>query len=81
MKTGWYGELTRNEKKTWWACLGGFTLDSMDSTIYSLVMPILLSLAILTKSEAGILGSASLIGSALGAGALACWPIAGGVFA
>eukprot|EP00102_Acyrthosiphon_pisum_P017681 XP_008189196.1 PREDICTED: probable 4-methylmuconolactone transporter [Acyrthosiphon pisum] len=29
-------------------------------------MPILLSLAILTKSEAGILGSASLIGSALG---------------
>ncbi|WP_409076474.1 MFS transporter (plasmid) [Pantoea sp. C3] len=66
MKTGWYGELTRNEKKTWWACLGGFTLDSMDSTIYSLVMPILLSLAILTKSEAGILGSASLIGSALG---------------
>lgn len=66
MKTGWYGELTRDEKKTWWACLGGYTLDSMDSTIYSLVMPILLSLAILTKSEAGILGSASLIGSALG---------------
>lgn len=66
MKTGWYGELNRDEKKTWWACLGGFTLDSMDSTIYSLVMPILLSLAILTKAEAGILGSASLIGSALG---------------
>lgn len=66
MKTGWYGELNQDEKKTWWACLGGFTLDSMDSTIYSLVMPILLSLAILTKAEAGILGSASLIGSALG---------------
>lgn len=66
MKTGWYGELNRDEKKTWWACLGGYTLDSMDSTIYSLVMPILLSLAILTKAEAGILGSASLIGSALG---------------
>ncbi len=66
MKTGWYGELNKDEKKTWWACLGGFTLDSMDSTIYSLVMPILLSLAILTKAEAGILGSASLIGSALG---------------
>lgn len=66
MKIGWYSELNSNEKKTWWACLGGYTLDSMDSTIYSLVMPILLSLAILTKSEAGILGSASLIGSALG---------------
>ncbi|RPE01334.1 MFS transporter [Candidatus Pantoea deserta] len=66
MKAGWYSELNHNEKKTWWACLGGFTLDSMDSTIYSLVMPILLSLAILTKAEAGILGSASLIGSALG---------------
>ena len=66
MKLGWYSTLNRDEQKTWWACLGGFTLDSMDSTIYSLVMPILLSLAILTKSEAGILGSASLIGSALG---------------
>lgn len=66
MKLGWYSTLNRDERKTWWACLGGFTLDSMDSTIYSLVMPILLSLAILTKSEAGILGSASLIGSALG---------------
>ncbi|WP_394542014.1 MFS transporter [Pantoea sp. SGAir0418] len=66
MKTGWYGELNQDEKKTWWACLGGYILDSMDSTIYSLVMPILLSLAILTKAEAGILGSASLIGSALG---------------
>jgi MFS family permease len=66
MKLGWYNDLKRDERKTWWACLGGFTLDSMDSTIYSLVMPILLSLAILTKSEAGILGSASLIGSALG---------------
>ena len=66
MKAGWYGELTQSEKKTWWACLGGFTLDSMDSTIYSLVMPILLSLSILTKSEAGVLSSASLIGSALG---------------
>lgn len=66
MKFGWYNDLNRDERKTWWACLGGFTLDSMDSTIYSLVMPILLSLAILTKSEAGILGSASLIGSALG---------------
>ncbi|MCA1179466.1 MULTISPECIES: MFS transporter [unclassified Pantoea] len=66
MKLGWYSNLNRDERKTWWACLGGFTLDSMDSTIYSLVMPILLSLAILTKSEAGILGSASLIGSALG---------------
>lgn len=66
MKLGWYSNLNKDERKTWWACLGGFTLDSMDSTIYSLVMPILLSLAILTKSEAGILGSASLIGSALG---------------
>ena len=66
MKLGWYSNLNRDERKTWWACLGGFTLDSMDSTIYSLVMPILLSLAILTKSDAGILGSASLFGSALG---------------
>ncbi|MCZ4060855.1 hypothetical protein O3W44_19855 [Pantoea sp. LMR881] len=59
MKAGWYAELTRNEKRTWWTCLGAFTFDSMGNTIYSLVMPVLLSLAILTKSEAGISGAAS----------------------
>lgn len=66
MRLGWYSDLTSTEKRTYWACFGGFTLDSMDSTIFALMMPVLLSVLSLSKSDAGLLGSVSLIGSALG---------------
>jgi MFS family permease len=66
MKLGWYSALTPKEKRTYWACFGGFTLDSMDSTIYALMMPVLMTVLALSKSDAGMLGSVSLIGSAIG---------------
>lgn len=66
MRLGWYSKLTSTEKRTYWACFGGFTLDSMDSTIFALMMPVLLTVLSLSKSDAGLLGSVSLIGSALG---------------
>ncbi|MBP2199607.1 MFS transporter [Pantoea cypripedii] len=66
MKLAWYSDLTNKEKRTYWACLGGYTLDSLDSTIYSLVLPVLLGIHFLTRADAGWLGSVSLIGSALG---------------
>ncbi|WP_040262719.1 MFS transporter [Pseudomonas massiliensis] len=66
MRLGWYSQLTPTEKRTYWACFGGFTLDSLDSTIYALMMPVLMSVLALSKSDAGLLGSVSLIGSAIG---------------
>ena len=66
MRLGWYSDLAPKEKRTYWACFGGFTLDSMDSTIYALVMPVLLTVLSLSKSDAGMLGSVALIGSAVG---------------
>lgn len=66
MRLGWYSALTPKEKRTYWACFGGFTLDSMDSTIYALMMPVLMTVLALSKSDAGMLGSVSLIGSAIG---------------
>jgi MFS family permease len=66
MRFGWYSDLTPKEKRTYWACFGGFTLDSMDSTIYALMMPVLMTVLSLSKSDAGMLGSVSLIGSAIG---------------
>jgi MFS family permease len=66
MGLGWYSALTPKERRTYWACFGGFTLDSMDSTIYALMMPVLMTVLSLSKSDAGLLGSVSLIGSALG---------------
>ena len=66
MRMGWYSDLTSTEKRTYWACFGGFTLDSMDATIFALMMPVLMTVLSLSKSDAGLLGSVSLIGSALG---------------
>lgn len=66
MKIGWYSDLSPVEKRSWLASLGGYVLDAFDSTIFSLSMPILLSIGFLVKSEAGILSSVSLIGSAIG---------------
>ncbi len=66
IRYGWYSDLTPVEKRTYWACFGGFALDSMDTTIYALVMPVLISVVGITRPEAGVLASASLIGSAVG---------------
>ncbi|MCZ4060944.1 hypothetical protein O3W44_20485 [Pantoea sp. LMR881] len=46
MKAGWYAELTRNEKEPGGYVLAHLRLTQLGNTIYSLVMPVLLSLAI-----------------------------------
>jgi len=74
MKFGWLSELDARERRTFFAAFGGLGLDSMDTTIYALVMPTLLALAIVTKAQAGVLASLSLIGMGIGgwlAGSLA----------
>jgi MFS family permease len=66
VKLGWYSDLLPVERRTFWACFGGLGLDSMDTTIFSLVLPTLIALVGITHPEAGILGSAYLVGSAIG---------------
>jgi MFS family permease len=63
---GWYPELSRKQKFTYWACFGAFGLDAMDTTIYALVMPTLIAVVGITKPQAGIIASGALIGSAFG---------------
>ncbi len=66
MNAGWYGDLTPVERKTFWACFAGFGLDSMDTTMYGLVIPSLIAVLGITRPEAGLLATAALIGAALG---------------
>lgn len=61
-------------RSTFFACFGGLALDSMDTTVYALVMPVLIALVVITKAQAGVLASLALIGSGIGgwiAGSLA----------
>jgi MFS family permease len=54
------------ERRTFWACFGGFALDGLDVQIYSLVMPALISAWALSSSDAGFLATAALLSSSLG---------------
>lgn len=62
----WYREMSAGQKRTFWTCYGGHALDAMDTQLYSWVLPSLLSLWHLSKAEAGEIGTAALIASALG---------------
>ena len=66
MRLGWYSELTSVERRAYWACFAGFGLDSMDTTIYALVIPSLIADIGLTRPEAGYLSTAALLGTGVG---------------
>ena len=48
-RLGWYSDLTSVERRTYWACFAGYALDSMDTTIYALVIPTLIVVLGLTS--------------------------------
>jgi MFS family permease len=62
----WFTTLTRSEKRTFWACFGGWGLDAMDTQMYALTIPTLIALWGMSKGQAGILGTTVLIMAALG---------------
>jgi MFS family permease len=69
----WYRELGPGEKRTFWACFGGWALDAMDVQIYSFVIPTLIVVFQMSNADAGLIGTATLLTSAFGgwiAGAL-----------
>ena len=69
----WMRDLTQSEKRTMAGCFGGWSLDALDVQIYSFVIPTLLATWQISKGEAGLLGTVTLVVSAFGgwfAGAL-----------
>jgi len=62
----WFRELSRSEKRTFWACFSGWGLDAMDTQMYALTIPTLIALWGMTKGQSGILGTTVLIMAALG---------------
>ena len=71
--TGWYRELEPGEKRTFWACFGGWMLDAMDVQIFSFAIPAIIVAFAITNADAGLIGTATLLSSAFGgwfAGAL-----------
>ena len=70
----WYRELTGLERRTFWACFSGWSMDAMDAQIFSFLIPTLMATWAINSTEAGYLGTASLVAAGLGgwiSGALA----------
>jgi MFS family permease len=63
----WYGSMSPRERRTFWACFGGWATDAMDVQIYSLLIPVLISVGLLaSNAQAGLIGTVTLLCSALG---------------
>ncbi len=62
----WYSELGTSERRTFWACFGGWALDAFDVQIYSFVVPALIALWGITNAQAGLLATSALVISAFG---------------
>jgi len=63
---GWYGELAPREKRTFWACFGGWALDSFDFFIFTFALPAIVVALDMTREQAGMITTWTLVASALG---------------
>jgi MFS family permease len=62
----WYSHMGVAERRTFWACFGGWALDAFDVQIYSFVVPALIALWHISKGQAGLLATSALVISAFG---------------
>jgi len=63
---GWYVELAPGEKRTFWACFGGWALNSFDFFIFTFALPAIVVALDMTREQAGMITTWTLIASALG---------------
>ena len=62
----WIAQLTPPERSTLLATFGGWALDGMDVMVYSFVIPSLIAAWHISQGQAGLLGTAALLISAVG---------------
>ena len=62
----WYKDLARSERRTFWACFGGWALDALDVQLFSFLIPALVAALGMSRTETGLLGTSALISSSLG---------------
>lgn len=62
----WFREISTNERRTFWACFGGWALDSLDVQMFSLVIPAIIAEWSISHTQAGLVSGVTLVASALG---------------
>ncbi len=64
--TAWYAEMSSLERNTFWACVGGWMLDAMDVQMFSFAIPAIVAAFGINNADAGLIGTATLVSSAIG---------------
>jgi len=62
----WFRALSGKERRTFWSCKIGYALDAMDTQFLSFVIPTLIATWGLSKGDAGLIGTVTLLTSAAG---------------
>ena len=62
----WLKDLTPKERHTMGACFGGWSLDALDVQMYSFVIPTVIAVWGLSRGEAGLIGTVTLLVSSFG---------------
>ncbi|WP_417224635.1 MFS transporter [Achromobacter spanius] len=62
----WYRELNKTERRTFIAAFGGWAIDALDFMVFTFVIATLMSLWGIDKGQAGMLGTVTLLFSAIG---------------
>ena len=62
----WMRDLNAKERGTMGACFGGWALDAFDVQMYSFIIPTVIALWGLSRGEAGLIGTVTLLISSLG---------------
>lgn len=62
----WYRAAAPAERRTFWGCFSGWTLDSFDNQILAYLLPTLMTVWHFSKPEAGVIATSSLLAAAFG---------------
>ena len=62
----WYMDSSSTQKRMFWACFGGWSVDALNVQVFTLAIPALILVLNINKTQAGILAGASLATGALG---------------
>ena len=62
----WYRAAAPVERRTFWGCFCGWTLDSFDGQILAFLLPTLMATWHFSKSQAGLIATSALLAAAVG---------------
>ena len=62
----WFGELSPSGKRTFYASFLGWTIDALDYMVFTFVISTLVTLWGIDRGQAGMLGTVTLLFSAIG---------------